>query len=369
MELSEAKKTARVVEGNTFRIKKLMRRAMAGEDLHIGFLGGSITQGSLSTAPELCYAYLVYKWWQETFPESRFTYINGGIGGTTSLFGAARAWMDVMRYRPDFVIVDFTVNDEEELFFEETYEGVIRQICLDETKPAVMLLHNVYYDDGRNAQKYHQKVGEYYQIPAVSMRESLYRMIQEGNLKEEEITPDHLHPNDAGHRLLADILIAQLESIYDELLCGEEEPVSAAPLTANRFERAKRWQITNSRPMLDGFFADGREKRGMLDLYKNGWTGIRTGDSITFSLEASCIAVQFLRSVKRKSPMAEVIVDKDREHAVLLDGNFDEDWGDCLYLKKILDNKEKARHTLEIRIIKRNEAVEDAFYLVSVITD
>ena len=35
---------------------------------------------------------------------------------------------DLMRYRPDFVVVDFTVNDEATEFFQETYEGVIRQV-------------------------------------------------------------------------------------------------------------------------------------------------------------------------------------------------------------------------------------------------
>ena len=85
-----AAEAALVVHGNWSRIKKLMQRAAAGEEIHIGFLGGSITQGSLATAPENCYAALVYRWWEETFPQSHFSYINAGIGGTTSLFGAAR---------------------------------------------------------------------------------------------------------------------------------------------------------------------------------------------------------------------------------------------------------------------------------------
>ena len=42
--------------GNLYRMKKLMARAEAGETLNIGFLGGSITQGCLASAPELCYA-------------------------------------------------------------------------------------------------------------------------------------------------------------------------------------------------------------------------------------------------------------------------------------------------------------------------
>ena len=39
------------------RIKNLMRCAQAGEELTIGFLGGSITQGSLATEHKNTYAY------------------------------------------------------------------------------------------------------------------------------------------------------------------------------------------------------------------------------------------------------------------------------------------------------------------------
>lgn len=73
--------------GCLYRLKKVMDRAKAGEALNIAFLGGSITQGSLSSKPELCYAYHVYEWWKKTFPQADFTYINAGIGGTTSQFG------------------------------------------------------------------------------------------------------------------------------------------------------------------------------------------------------------------------------------------------------------------------------------------
>lgn len=73
--------------GNLYRMKKLMARAEAGETLNIGFLGGSITQGCLASAPELCYAYRVFQWWEKTFPQAKFHYINAGIGGTTSHFG------------------------------------------------------------------------------------------------------------------------------------------------------------------------------------------------------------------------------------------------------------------------------------------
>ena len=53
---------------NDSRLKKLLRRAVQGEELTIGFLGGSITQGSLSTQPGNAYAFRVYQWFVDTFP-------------------------------------------------------------------------------------------------------------------------------------------------------------------------------------------------------------------------------------------------------------------------------------------------------------
>ncbi|MCD7842907.1 MAG: SGNH/GDSL hydrolase family protein, partial [Lachnospiraceae bacterium] len=79
-----------VNRGNEERLEAVMRRAAAGEKLTVGFIGGSITNGSLSSTPQTCYAYLVYSWWKVTFPKADFTYVNAGIGATDSQYGAAR---------------------------------------------------------------------------------------------------------------------------------------------------------------------------------------------------------------------------------------------------------------------------------------
>ena len=132
------------------RLLACMKRAAAGEELTIGFFGGSITQGSLASSDTLTYAYQVYKWWCDTFKDAVFHYVNGGIGGTTSHFGVSRAYEDVLMYQPDVVVVDFSVNDDADEFFQETYEGVIRKLLSFRTKPAVLVLNNVFYDTGEN---------------------------------------------------------------------------------------------------------------------------------------------------------------------------------------------------------------------------
>ena len=140
------------------RLIACMRRAKAGAELTCGFFGGCITQDILATKHKNCYAYRVFRWWEEAFPKAVFHYVNGGIGGTTSHYGVSRVETDMLMYQPDFVVVDFSVNDDPDEFFQETYEGLIRKMLSWTSKPAILLLNNVFYDTGENAQEYHDRV-------------------------------------------------------------------------------------------------------------------------------------------------------------------------------------------------------------------
>ena len=365
---------------NITRLKNLMKRAANGESLVIGFLGGSITQGSLSSTPETCYAYLVYEWWKKSFPNATFSFVNGGIGGTTSHYGGARAWKDVLCYRPDIVTVDFSVNDDANEFFEETYEGTLRRLLMAPSAPAVVVLNNVFYDTGKNAQDYHNRIADHYGIPHVSIKDTIFPDVESGKIVRADITPDNLHPNDKGHRLVADEICKLLDSIKaeveEEAIAGEniedksmkteESILLPEPLTENAYEHSRLIQIQDNEAILDGFLVDPIEKKGMLDIFKNGWTAAHTNDKISFEIECSCLAVQYRKSVQQPVPKAKAVIDGDEAHAVILDGNFTEDWGDCLYLEPLLHHAEKKVHRIEITVTDAKDIVRP-FYLVSLI--
>ncbi len=398
-----------VLESRTMNVDKkvlwrklaaCMARAARGEELTIGFLGGSITQGSLASAEDKTYAYRVYRWWCDAFLQAEFHYVNGGIGGTCSCFGAARAVGDLLMYQPDVVVVDFSVNDkgetpEEESFYQETYEGLLRRIVSWPSSPAVLVLNNVYYDSGKAMQDRHNAVAEHYRVPFVSIKDSIYRKMKEGRYSLEELTPDGLHPNDLGHELVAGEVIRLLEEIrawgekkglYTEpgadrrdidrqgssredidgkdIVGGEILPL---PLTQNAYEQAKLLTIRNSRPVLAGFRADSREKKGHLDTFKNGWMGKKAGDRIIFYVDASCIAVQYRKTIQRPAVSARLILDGKQEEAVLLDGNFEESWGDCLYLLPVLHHGERGEHRVEIEVTETAKRGETPFYLLGLI--
>lgn len=350
------------------RLKSCMRRAEAGEELTIGFFGGSITQDSLATKHENCYAYRVFRWWEETFPKAAFHYVNGGIGGTTSHYGVSRVVTDMLMYQPDFLAVDFSVNDDPDEFFQETYEGLIRKLLAWSSKPAVLLLNNVFYDTGKNAQEYHNHVGDWYHLPHVSIRDTVWKRMKAGEFAREEITPDGLHPNDKGHGLVAAEITEYLEQVKEHMWEDEEEQPFPSAMTENAYEDARRLTIREICPKLDGFRADTEEKTGHLDHFKNGWIGNKAGDRILFEIQASCIAVQYRKTIRHPARKAELILDGDMEHPVLLDGNFDEDWGDCLYLEPVLHHGKRGRHTVEIRVLEDEYETAEPFYLMALIT-
>ena len=351
-----------VNRGGRGKVQAVMDRAAAGEAITVGFLGGSITQGSLASTPERCYAYLVYKWWRETFPKANITFINAGIGGTTSQFGVARVEEDLLRYQPDFVLTEFSVNDENNAHFQETYEGLVRRIL--KSGMALVLMNNVCYDTGYSAEEVHLAVARHYGVPSVSMKSTIYAALQRGEMANRDITPDDLHPNDAGHALVAEVICHLLEKIrtVPREAVGGEVP---GAITENRYEGSVRYQNHNAEPVLEGFAADLTPQEHITQFFRRGYTAWKAGDSITFRVPGRCIGVQYRKSVVQPTPIAEITV--DGAYAMTLDGNFRETWGDCLWLDTVAEGLADGMHTVQVRIVEAHEDDKVPFYLVSVI--
>lgn len=367
-----------VNRGNWYRIKECMRRARGGDRITIGFLGGSITQGSVAEYHSNCYAHLVFEWWEQKFPKTAFTYANAGIGGTTSQFGVARVDRDLMVYNPDMVFIEFSVNDENTPFFKETYEGLVRRVYGNPLQPAVALIHNIMYDKGTTAQEIHQSIGEHYGLPCVCMKTTIYEEVKAGRIANRDITPDDLHPNTEGHALVASVIINFLEKVYAELDIDEEMPDEMPePLTENCYEASIRYQNGIFYPnsfdnnvctiLTQGFVPDMTPQKHLYEFFKNGWIAGKQGDSIRFEVEGSELAVQYRKSVNQPAPIATAVVDGDTEHAVILDANFEETWGDCLFMQSLLVHGKPGIHTVEITLTEVHENDAVPFYLVSLV--
>lgn len=397
-----------VYEGDSSRLTACMEKAKQGQRINLAFLGGSITQGARAENVENSYAHLVYCWWKSAFPQADITYINAGIGGTTSHLAVARVEEEVLRFCPDFVVVDFTVNDaDSDMHFMETYEGLIRRILYAGCAPALLLLYNVRYNDGGSAEDMHQRIGSYYQVPGVSMRYLYEDMVKTGLVDRRTFTPDDLHPNNLGHRMVAETVISYLERIRNKItgmgktireinetagmatgqpksvmdMGAQTEKMSGKdrgnmgnmiPLTENAYEFAIRQRNDSLKPVLcRGFCEDRREQKGAWDCFTKGFIGKNIGDKLVFVTECCCLAVQYRKTIHKPSSVAVLTIDGNEKDSILLDGNFEETWGDCLFLQPVFEHLQRKKRTITIEIVETPEVIDDeraGFYLVSLIT-
>lgn len=117
---------------------------------------------------------------------------------------------------------------------------------------------------------------------------------------------------------------------------------------------------------MNGFVKDDIVKNGVWDVFRYGWFGREKDSSILFEVEASRIAVQYKKYANHPAPIAKLVIDDDFMNPIILDSNFQETWGDCLYLQDIISFDVRGKHTVEIII---TESVGDKdFYFASVIT-
>lgn len=401
---------ALAVNGNHDRLLKVMERADRGDKLTVAFLGGSITEGSVASNDKSCYAYLTYRWWGNTFPDAKINYVNAGIGGTPSLLGNGRCNEDILNFEPDVVYIEFSVNDVDLPNVSEIYEGLLRKVLYSKSNPAVVVINNGFYNDGRTVQDVHNKLASYYGIPAISIVDTLVACTLDGRIPIRDITPDDLHPNDRGHILLAGVIRYVQDKIYNEYLdkridltlqnsvlsenadkcslrCDSNaqtpdistyrNPNEADPscpahmlpaLTCNSYETLHRYNSFNSNPVLNGFRADERPIEAVKIWDRGGYLAEHIGDSIEYIINASTVCVSFKRSLIKPAPIAKVFL--DGAEVAILDANFDEDWGNKLEIVPILegsksDSADRPSHSIKVEIVDAPEGCVP-FYLVAV---
>ena len=352
--------------GNLTRLKNFLNRAAEGERLTVGFIGGSITQGFAATEADKCYAARTVAWLRKLFPNTEFDYVNAGIGATNSQFGAARVQEDLLKRLPDLVMVEFSVNDHSTPHDRETYEGLVRQIYGSSSHPAMVLLHSVYYDTGKSAAYYHAQIARHYDLPSLSMQNSIYPAVAAGRLPAEKITADFLHPNDLGHELMASVITNFLEKVIHDK-SEEQKECFPEPLTENTYEHCSRLQYFNSTPEKSGFEEDMTPQREITDIFRNGWSAGEKGAYLKFTFRGTGAAVQYRRVKDGPAPVAAAVVDGDPQTACVLDGTFDETWGDKMQLTTVAEHLPYGEHQVCVEITETHAEDRAEFYLVSVI--
>lgn len=353
-------------QGDLSRLANVLRKAQNGEEITIGFLGGSITEGRGASGVENCYVSQVYRWWYETFPQAKIQVINAGVGGTSSYLGVHRVDAELLVHQPDLVFMEFAVNDTFSEFCMSSYENLIRKILAADSNPALVLLFAT-NAVGDSSQAVQAALGQYYCLPMISYGKAVTPEIEAGSFTWADIAEDTVHPNDWGHAIFAGLITTFLEDVYAQLDTIE---INEEHLTRYELPKPSTPQIYQNAHIESAATIQPLEVLGY-DVYDfnyhfgNNWYAVQDGAYISFVVQAQNIGILYQRTVEGSFGQYDVYIDD--VYVKTLDGNFVEFYGTETDTEELYksENGEPALHT--IKIVKNPASVNSDFVIIGLL--
>lgn len=346
--------------GNNARIQRFIRRAKAGEDVTVAFIGGSITQGAGAIPLQtMCYAKQTADGLRQRFGEN-VRYIKAGVGGTPSETGLMRYDRDITRdgkVQPDLVVVEFAVNDAGDETEGVFYESLIRHILKGPGSPAVIMLFAVFADDW-NLKRRLAPIGYRHQLPMVDVLEAVSPQFgsPEGRvITKRQYFCDVYHPNNLGHRIMADCLLYLIDRLEKQQ--PEKEPEGyIPPFYGADYENLllmDRAQTYDGATVTPGSFTGTDEDLQLVPLdddthntpmFPNNW--MKEAGEEPFVLEIRCrkLVLEFKDSGAEN--VGKALVTIDGEKARVFDPR-EAGWTHC-HTAVLFNRQECATHKVEI---------------------
>jgi len=233
-------------------LAKCTQAMQDSQRVKIAYLGGSITWGATASDPlKTSWRALVTSGLEVKFPGAHIQAIDAAIGGQPSKLGVFRMDRDVLPYKPDLCFVEFAVNDWDAKDGQETMEGIVRKLraCRKDMAIVLVILGTGFPSPAAARQI---ELANHYGLPTIDVYAGVKPKLDAG-LKTKDILTDGCHPNDAGYRLYADLILAELGRLSDAR--GPAKPAPDTPLTPNRYESATMVELAKL-PDLGGWKAD-----------------------------------------------------------------------------------------------------------------
>ncbi len=218
--------------GNNARLKKVIEKTQNGEGITLATIGGSITEGAGAGSYQECWASRLWVRFKTAYGVNNgenVYLVNAGVGGTPSTFGYMRYQREIVDRvpvadadgLPDVVVVEYSVNDWDEPTKHRCYESMVREILDAPNEPAVILLFAV-FKTGWNLQEELRKIGDRYDLMMVSIRDGIYPLIG-SKIKSEAFFFDDYHPTSLGHRMMMDCMMQAITKAAE----AETDPAPA----------------------------------------------------------------------------------------------------------------------------------------------
>jgi lysophospholipase L1-like esterase len=233
------------------------RKVSKGDQIKVAYLGGSITAQN-------GWRVLSLDWFNQRFPNARFSEINAAIGGTGSDFGVFRLNDHVLKFKPDLVFVEFAVNDgntpAEKII--RSMEGIVRQVWKHNPKSDICFVYTITEQELRAEQKGQlpasvaamEQVADRYHIPTINFGFEVCKLVNNNQLIIKGVGPvingikvfssDGVHPYaETGHLIYFNILKRSFETMIPVNRSKSKKHTLPEPLTADCFANTKMIDI------------------------------------------------------------------------------------------------------------------------------
>ena len=213
-------------------------KALENGHITVGFVGGSITERA------------DFKRWSDKFldlltekyPGLLINEENAAKGATGCISAIFRAEEDILRYDCDIIFIETSVNDGEPAF-GPCREGLLRKL-LKKGRSDLVLVYTYcqgFYEDTLAGQSPAsvadwEKLARHYGISSADCGRYAFDKVMAGGMRWEEWLPDGLHPEYAGSRVYAEIVLELVEKAIREKSCVAKD--IPAPLYPDNWENA-----------------------------------------------------------------------------------------------------------------------------------
>ncbi len=349
--------------GNNARLKKVIDKARRGETITLAVIGGSITEGAGARTYRECWAFQLKDQFKKAYGAkntNNVSLVNAGVAGTDSVFGYMRYQREVVDRvtsrdadgLPDLVVIEYSVNDGDDPTNHRCYESMVKEILDAPNEPAVILLFAV-FKGGWNLQEPLRKIGDRYDLMMVSIRDGIFPLIGT-KISPEEFFYDDYHPTSLGHRIMADCVMQAIEDAAeaktDPAPAANPKPVYGTDFLSLKtiFGNTATDEFTIDRGGFPG--SDGNS-------YRNKPVGQVCGKNFFHDVNdpmdplkvtgvfRKCL-IAWKASADASFGSAEILVDGKVIRTVRGKSG---KWGQSEVVL-VLDEKEPAKHTLEIRV-------------------
>lgn len=346
--------------GDIARLQRIFSKARSGEDITLGFIGGSITQGAWASKPDNKWTNHVAAWWRNNFPLVKtWTIVNAGIGATGSNIAVHRIQKDLLQYNPDLVFVEFAVNDQiaSKSDVEKTYEGLMRQILKHPSEPAVLALCTM-TDKGSNVQDIHLPIARHYNIPMISYRDAMWPDLESRQIEWSEIAHDYVHPNDTGHKICGQLLCNYIKKALLKKVKVDTIPstkILPKPLFSGTYENVAIYDYTSLKPVQNIGWKKSKDKTP----FGYSWVSEKVGSKLEFEIDSAAISL-IVRHINGDVGIIKVTIDDCNSTEV--NAWFDQDWGTPHLFHKLYESKESTKHQLTIELTGKKTPESNGHY-------